>query len=997
MAVSNASISGKAFFDGNADGIQNSGEGGVGNFTVDLIDANGTIVATRATDGQGAYSFGNLAAGTYSVQFHAAGGFRGNAGVQLANGYDLIKDVQVAESAAVTLDEGFYLFNNDVRGFTFQDGNGNGRMDGGETAMNGVKVQLLSTSGELLYETTSSNADRGLPGADGVYSFYNLKPGSYVVQMVTPTGQVATGYNPQTIKIGATDDILGFNQALRDTTTSVSLSGTAFLDKNGDGIQGAGEVGLAGASVVVQNSAGYAIKTTVADASGHYALNGLDAGNYRVTVATPDGLKATSPATIATGTFAAGSVKNDLDVGFHSDAVFNKTEATPQTQEINLILRGQSNSQYITNYGLLPSLKEQVEKLLGFDGINQKVNFLGTNNQPDGANTQVGATALTKDWLRPVDGDYTKGWNATPVELGLLSAIGKLSEAQRAAPTGIIYLHNEFDGLNTELTTDMWESAVRYEAGLVRGILGQDASTTPYLFVNAIAFPIFGQPLQPILNQTIRVGQTQLTEDKFFNAAFVENQSSDTTMNGDAPYTPGGIHMNITDAQQTINRIAQAVAEQFKASALPGSPMAIAKGDIDDEGPKVVRADAVAGRADQLLLTVEHDNADHMLPLNLTADRGIGWSIRSGYDDPTADAQGVKAEIVDETHIRITFDRAVPADGKVFYAWGGDRLAINQNEIGNGNAIYDDNGMPIWVDPRGLGVSADTGAPSLAVAFLNGNTTQAVDMAGFVSGDIAVIKGAGVVHGAQDAYNGTTFDVEGAWNSVKNVVINSETAQTLSLKDFVRADVTLLNTTGDSQLTVENLKQGILTTGGGDDKIVVSLLTNGGGSISANSGEGNDTLAFYNGNKDNAGTGIGNWLEKANAIHNGDGVQDGSTTVVSINAGSGDDVIDLSHVSLRKAVVTGGTGVDHMTASHGIDQFQFRAGDTGTTMTTADVIHDFDGLGGDKLNVYGRLSDWQAAHTQTADFDGTVITNTRDGAIILLEGVDLSSAHGWMI
>ncbi len=94
--------------------------------------------------------------------------------------------------------------------------------------------------------------------------------------------------------------------------------------------------------------------------------------------------------------------------------------------------------------------------MLGFDGVNQTVNVLGTNNQPDGANTEWGGTALLKDWLRPVDGDYTKGWNASPLELGLLSAIGKLPEEQRRAPTAILYLHNEFDSFNAAYIRSDW-------------------------------------------------------------------------------------------------------------------------------------------------------------------------------------------------------------------------------------------------------------------------------------------------------------------------------------------------------------------------------------------------------------------------------------------------------------------------------------------------------------------------------------------------------------
>ena len=68
-----ASIAGTVYHDQNDDGIQNSGERGIGGVTIQLLQG-GAVVATTTTDSDGHYAFTNLAPGTYSVrEVHPAG------------------------------------------------------------------------------------------------------------------------------------------------------------------------------------------------------------------------------------------------------------------------------------------------------------------------------------------------------------------------------------------------------------------------------------------------------------------------------------------------------------------------------------------------------------------------------------------------------------------------------------------------------------------------------------------------------------------------------------------------------------------------------------------------------------------------------------------------------------------------------------------------------------------------------------------------------------
>jgi hypothetical protein len=721
--MAGATLSGAVFTDANGNGTRDANETALAGVSVDLLaaDGSGAALATVRTDATGAYAFTALAGGAYAMRFTpAAAGYRGSAGTTNANGQTLVTNLSVPSDANTTVDEGFYKTGS-IAGIIFNDTNGNGVFNAGEVLTNGVSVDLYNDIGVLLASTTSSNKDPFKPGTNGVYSFQNLAPGTYTVAVTAPDGKVTSGVTTLKEVVTSGAVIASQNFGVRNNPPTVSLSGTIFADGDGNGRQGPGEAGLAGTSVLLSDAAtGFALKTTVTDAAGHYSF-GTTAGSYRVTVATPEGLKGTTATTLATGSLASGAANAQLNVGFAPDPVLDKTGAIPAATVLNVVLRGQSNTYFPTLYGDLPKLEAAIEAQLGFDGVRQKVNVIGTRDNADGANTEWPGTGMLTDWLSPVNGDYRNGWTANAQEIGLLSTIGQWSAAQKAAPTAVVWLHNENDSQNAALTPAMWESAVRYEAGLVRGVLGQDAATVPYLFVNAIPFPAQTpavQSTQPVQSQAIRVGQAELTEDKDFNAGYAARQASDVDMDVDGhgiTRQPGSVHFSRADATQIFDRIALSVAETFRASALPGSPLALASGDIDDDGPRVVRAERVAGAPEQLLLTVAFDQATSLQALGSVAAAGTGWSLRADWNAAASQALATRAELVDASHLRLTFDRDVPAATELFYGWGGARIAL-PGQPGIGAAIYDDNDLPLWVDPRGLAVSqAVTQAGPIAV------------------------------------------------------------------------------------------------------------------------------------------------------------------------------------------------------------------------------------------------------------------------------------------
>ena len=65
-----------------------------------------------------------------------------------------------------------------------------------------------------------------------------------------------------------------------------------FNDTSGDGIQQAGEAGIAGVLITLSGTDVYGdpvLLTVLTDANGDYAFNGLNAGDYTITQTQPQG------------------------------------------------------------------------------------------------------------------------------------------------------------------------------------------------------------------------------------------------------------------------------------------------------------------------------------------------------------------------------------------------------------------------------------------------------------------------------------------------------------------------------------------------------------------------------------------------------------------------------------------------------------------------------------------------------------------------------------
>ena len=104
----------------------------------------------------------------------------------------------------------------------------------------------------------------------------------------TPT---ATASKTATVTAGPSPTPTGSPSA---TSSLGTIRGTVFEDRDGNGLRGAGEPGLAGATVTLATVSGATVGTRHTGADGSYAFTGLTSGTYRLAETNPSGATSTT-------------------------------------------------------------------------------------------------------------------------------------------------------------------------------------------------------------------------------------------------------------------------------------------------------------------------------------------------------------------------------------------------------------------------------------------------------------------------------------------------------------------------------------------------------------------------------------------------------------------------------------------------------------------------------------------------------------------------------
>lgn len=280
-------LSGKVYYDANESSSFDNGEDPFKDITVELVGADGSVVATTKTDADGNYSFTGLDAGTYTVKVTKAGELAELTQTEDPDGTKDNASGAIALNADNPVRENInfgYIKKHAISGTVYLDQNRDKMKDTGDIDLSGVTVNLLGKDGSVVATTTTD--------ANGNYSFTGLNDGTYTVQ-VDKTGSLAdkeqtedpsgkADSRSQAITFTRSDpDVINVNFGYAD---DYSIHGLVYRDGDRNETHGATEKGYANQTVELRDKDGKVVATTTTDENGAYSFEKLPAGDYTVKV-----------------------------------------------------------------------------------------------------------------------------------------------------------------------------------------------------------------------------------------------------------------------------------------------------------------------------------------------------------------------------------------------------------------------------------------------------------------------------------------------------------------------------------------------------------------------------------------------------------------------------------------------------------------------------------------------------------------------------------------
>jgi hypothetical protein len=279
-------------------------------------------VATTTTGADGRYRFDDVPAGRYTIRFGPLpSGLRfvddergPDDGDSDANPYSGWAQVVIEAGAAdLSVDAGVATARPGELGVigdrVWTDLDHDGVQDPGEPGEPAVEVLLVgANTGQLAFTVTD---------AEGRYSFLvsrAIAPDQpYRLVFVAPPGRslspadvgaddtVDSDPDPQTattadFDLGPDETDTSRDAGIRSAEGPGAVIGDlVWRDLDRDGIQEAGEPGLANVTVRLLDDEGTVLATTTSDASGSYGFADVEPGTYRLRFVTPAGLMPTTP------------------------------------------------------------------------------------------------------------------------------------------------------------------------------------------------------------------------------------------------------------------------------------------------------------------------------------------------------------------------------------------------------------------------------------------------------------------------------------------------------------------------------------------------------------------------------------------------------------------------------------------------------------------------------------------------------------------------------
>ena len=332
-------IKDRVWFDSDADGLQDAGESGIANVTVELLDGTGAKIASTTTNSDGDFSFTGVPAGVryrwrITDQNNVLDDYYGTTSSAQSGQFQMPNTLDEADDEADGTDddvleyndptnpEGYrpnfgYNLTRTIGDTVFNDLDGDGTQDANEPGFSGIAVKLYTdVDGDGVidagdgdaYVATLTTTD------DGKYLFSGLSDGNYTVSIESPP----SGYNyvsPSPGQPPDSDSGTTGEQRSASLTGGVSdldndfgykadtvwtISGTVWEDKDEGSDIDASEDEFSGVTVELYSDTGTAgvydgtetrLAVTSTDANGDYSFIGvLDGGDYFVRITDENGV-----------------------------------------------------------------------------------------------------------------------------------------------------------------------------------------------------------------------------------------------------------------------------------------------------------------------------------------------------------------------------------------------------------------------------------------------------------------------------------------------------------------------------------------------------------------------------------------------------------------------------------------------------------------------------------------------------------------------------------
>ena len=301
-----SSISGVAWEDHNENHVRDQTDPFFANVAVDLYDNEGNLLQSTVSDENGAYSFTGLLPGDYQLFFERIN-YRLRTYKDYNNNVDDDRDsdvgfstgftdlISVGISETLTHVDGGYKPGGYAYMYAWLDPNANGIRDSNEGYTSGTLVSVELEKLDGTYNETfifNSNTITKLGLRDGDYRVTVTPSEHYVLTLAnqgdddTRDSDVSSETNTAVYTISEADYFLRLDVGLLGIG---QIGDRVWLDQNANGIEDAGESGLAGVTVNLLYENGQPCQSTVTDANGNYLFDHVIQGDYIIAFQTPEG------------------------------------------------------------------------------------------------------------------------------------------------------------------------------------------------------------------------------------------------------------------------------------------------------------------------------------------------------------------------------------------------------------------------------------------------------------------------------------------------------------------------------------------------------------------------------------------------------------------------------------------------------------------------------------------------------------------------------------